>query len=318
MRRALGVLAAVPAWSAAPAWAHEAGRTSEAALAWTFDPAVVICLVVGGVLYGRGLARLRRAPTEPTRLSSAAIAAFAAGWLTLVLALMSPLHALGAFLFSAHMVQHELLMLVAAPLIVLGRAPLVLRAGMPAAARRPLARLGRRSLPRRLGTLLVLPLVAWSVHTVVLWGWHVPALFDATQRSDLVHALQHASFFGAALLFWWVVLEPTRAQHELLVRFGVVFTTSVHGAILGALLTVARTAWYVPYAATTTAYGLSPLEDQQLGGLVMWVPAGLVYVGAALALGAAYLRRGSPASRRIWERRDPRRPLANDAAVPSR
>ncbi len=298
MRRALALLTAVAASGAVPAWAHEANAVPAAALGWTLDPAVVLSLVAGGVLYARGAARLRRTPTEPTRLSNAALAAFAAGWLTVVLALVSPLHTLGAFLFSAHMVQHELLMLVAAPLIVLGRAPLVLRAGMPAAARRPLARLGRLPLPRRLGTLLVLPLVAWSVHTVVLWGWHVPALFDATQRSDLVHALQHASFLGAALLFWWVVLEPNRAARELLVRFGVVFTTSVHGAILGALLTVARTAWYAPYAATTAAYGLTPLEDQQLGGLVMWVPAGLVYVGAGLLLGAAYLRRGgSPSAR---------------------
>jgi putative membrane protein len=250
------------------------------------------------VLYARGVARLRSTPTEPRRPSNAAIAGFVAGWLTLVLALTSPLHALGGFLFSAHMVQHELLMLVAAPLIVLGSAPLVLRAGTPAWARRPLARFGRLSLPRRVGTLLVAPLVAWTVHTVVLWGWHVPALFDATQRSELVHALQHASFFGAALLFWWVVLEPTRAARELVVRFGVVFTTSVHGAVLGALLTIARTPWYAPYAATTAAYGLSPLEDQQLGGLVMWVPAGLVYVGAALALAAAYLRRRPPSSLR--------------------
>jgi len=138
--------------------------------------------------------------------------------------------------------------------------------------------------------LITAPFVAWLIHAVILWTWHIPALFQATIDSEFIHALQHTSFLGSALLFWWAVLHgPQRAM-----GFGVavlyMFTTALQSGLLGALLTFARGVWYPIYSETTAPWGLTPLEDQQLGGLIMWIPAGVVYIIAGLALFAGWLR----------------------------
>ena len=113
------------------------------------------------------------------------------------------------------------------------------------------------------------------------------ALFRQPSRSDWIHAAQHVSFFGSALLFWWslVLFAPGPRATELAVLY--LFTTAMHTSILGALLTFARTVWYPAYSPTAPQWGLSALEDQQIGGLIMWVPGGLVYLGAASVLFAA-------------------------------
>ena len=134
------------------------------------------------------------------------------------------------------------------------------------------------------------PLVAWVVHGVALWVWHAPALFDAAVRSELVHFFQHASFFGTALLFWWALFNARRGPAAYGAGVLYLFTTAVHSSLLGALLTFARTLWYQPYANTTQAWGLTAIQDQQLGGLIMWIPAGLVYVGAGLIMVVGMLR----------------------------
>jgi len=122
---------------------------------------------------------------------------------------------------------------------------------------------------------------AWLVHAVVIWGWHLPVLFQAALHNDALHGLQHLSFLGSALLFWWAILHPRR-QAGLGLSVLYLFTTAVHTAVLGALITFARTPWYPAYVAP--AAGLGPLEDQQLAGLVMWIPAGLAYLVAALVI----------------------------------
>jgi cytochrome c oxidase assembly factor CtaG/cytochrome c2 len=186
------------------------------------------------------------------------------------------------------MIQHEVLMLVAAPLLVLGRPlPLFLRA-LPLLWRRQLGKLGK-SL-RGSWRVLTQPLVAWTLHAAALWIWHIPRLFQATLTSELAHAWQHLSFFGTALCFWWALLSGHQERQGYGVAVLAVFTTALHSSLLGALLTFAPTPWYPAYAHTTAAWGLTPREDQQLGGLVMWIPAGVVYLLAALALGAGWLR----------------------------
>jgi putative membrane protein len=132
--------------------------------------------------------------------------------------------------------------------------------------------------------------VAWAIHAVALWIWHIPYLFQATLESDVVHTLQHISFFGSALLFWWAIINESAA----LARYGAgilyLFTTSIHSGLLGAFLTFTHRLLYPVYASSTDQWGLTPLEDQQLGGLIMWVPAGLVYIVAALFMFAGWLR----------------------------
>jgi cytochrome c oxidase assembly factor CtaG len=134
------------------------------------------------------------------------------------------------------------------------------------------------------------PFTAWVLHAVVLWAWHIPFLFDATLTSDWVHALQHLSFLGSALLFWWALIHGKQRRTGYGVAVLYMFTTALHSGLLGALLTFARSVWFRGYLETTYAWGLTPLEDQQLGGLIMWIPAGLVYIVAGLALFAGWMR----------------------------
>lgn len=259
---------------------------------WSVDPWVLALLLVSGVLYARGVWRLWSAAGWGRGIGRTQVFAFAAGWLTLVLALVSPLDTLGGRLFSAHMVQHELLMVVAAPLLVLGR-PLAAWTWAFEADRRK--RIGRAVQARWLASTwsaLTDPVVAWCVHASVLWLWHVPLLFSAALRHEGVHILQHATFLVSALFYWWTALgRDPRAGQGTGVAIGSLLTTMMHTAALGALLSLAPEPWYPPYIETTTALGLDPVEDQQLGGLVMWVPAGLAYLVAGLALMGRLLTR---------------------------
>jgi cytochrome c oxidase assembly factor CtaG len=249
--------------------------------AWEFDPGAAIPLAICAVLYLRG-ARVSRGASRLEQLL------FWSGWFTLFIALVSPLHPLGEALFSAHMTQHEILMLISAPLLVLSRPLAPMLWGLPFAWRRPLGQAARIRGFQRMWRAITRPSVAWCIHAVALWAWHIPALFDATLTSQWIHAAQHASFFGSALLFWWSLFEARGMHNGAGVLY--IFTTAIHTSILGALLTFAPSLWYPPYASTTRAWGLTPLEDQQLGGLIMWVPAGLVYIATGLALFARWLK----------------------------
>jgi putative membrane protein len=161
---------------------------------------------------------------------------------------------------------------------------------MPAGWARTAARWAGSPGWRRVWGVLINPFIAWLIHAAVLWTWHIPALFQATLDDEFVHALQHLSFLLSALLFWWAVIQgrPRASGYGVAVLY--LFTTALHSGFLGALITLARTVWYPAYEGTTTSWGLTPLEDQQLGGLIMWVPACSVYVVAGLALFAGWLR----------------------------
>jgi cytochrome c oxidase assembly factor CtaG len=250
--------------------------------AWGFDPGIVIPLALAAWLYMQGASLARG-------FRSWEIACFWVGWIVLSLSLLSPIHPLGEALFSAHMVQHELIMTVAAPLFVLGRPLIAGLWALPLRWRKLVGQASKAFLVQRGWNFLTLPLVAWLVHAVVLWGWHVPVLFQQTLRNDFIHSLQHISFLGAALLYWWSLFHAHGRK-----GYGVsvlsLFTTAVHTVLLGALLTTAPSPLYPAYSARTALWGLTPLEDQQLAGLIMWVPAGIVYVGAGLALCAFLLR----------------------------
>ncbi|HVX65738.1 MAG TPA: cytochrome c oxidase assembly protein [Bryobacteraceae bacterium] len=254
--------------------------------AWSFDPVIVLCLAVSALLYWRGAWRERGISTREQ-------CAFWAGWAALALALISPLHPVGEVLFSAHMVQHEVLMLVAAPLLVLGRPLVPFVWGLPLSWRRGAGRVVKLRAVERAWRVVTHPLAAWSIHLIALWVWHAPSLFDATLESDWVHTFQHASFLGSALLFWWSLLRRSEYRTGSGAAVLYVFTTAVHTSVLGALLTFAPVPLYPAYT-NTVAWGLSAIEDQQLGGLVMWVPGGVVLTGAGLLLFARWIREPEP------------------------
>jgi putative membrane protein len=258
--------------------------------AWEFDPLVVLGLAVSGVVYAIGLRRLWKTTRVGSGLRRWQAGAFALGWFAAVVALISPLHPMGRVLFSAHMTQHEILMLVTAPLMVLGRPMVVFLWAFSNQTARKLAACTKARAWQKTWHAISNPFSAWLIHLFALWIWHVPSLFEATIENDFIHALQHISFLFSALLFWWAVLH---GRHKVL-GYGMavlyMFTTALHSGILGALLTFTTILCYPSYAQTPTSWGLTPLEDQQLGGLIMWIPAGLVYIVAALILFAGWLQ----------------------------
>jgi len=276
-----------------PAFAHP-GRPPaphDLAASWATEPFAVAAVLALGLAYAWGLWRLYRRAGAWRGVTRGAAVAFALGWLALAVALASPLHPLGSALFAAHMAQHELLMVVAAPLLVLGRPLVALAWALPRAAHRAAAGVARAAHALR---ALADPWVAAAVHGVAVWAWHAPALYSLALRSEVAHAAQHASFLGTALLFWWAVLggrgSGPRRNDALGARLLVLFLTALHTGALGALITFALRPLIPAYLTTTAPWGFTPLEDQQLAGLVMWIPGGVAYVAAALWLIAGVLR----------------------------
>lgn len=252
---------------------------SELAGAWTVEPFLVVTLAVTATVFGRGTARLGRRIPRPD--ASKRAASFYAGLAVVAAALMSPLDALAHALFSAHMTQHLVLMTVAAPLLAYARPGAALMAGLPAGGRDMARRAGLRSSGGlgRAAHALAHPLVVWSIGAVVLWAWHMPSLYELALSHDAVHALEHASFLGAALLFWGVVFRTSarRGVGRPLAAL-LVFGTGAQSAALGAVLLFASMPLYPVHDVGARLWHTSPLHDQQLAGALMWGPPGVVYV----------------------------------------
>lgn len=260
--------------------------------AWHFDGPVAFNLAVFAAIYLCGTARIWRRSGWGQGVSWGQAAAFAAGLLTVVVALMSPLDTLGNDLSWVHMSQHMVLMAVAAPLIIIGAPGFVVLWAIPRAGRLPAARLPRRTaLGRTLSNVSWNPLFAWGLHAAVLWGWHLPVLYEWALYDPVVHDIEHLSFFLAACLFWRIVIDH-RSHLRLNAGLGVLylFTTSLHATMLGVFMALAPRPWYAIYAGRTERWMLSPLEDQQLAGLIMWMPACTIYAVAAAILFALWLR----------------------------
>ncbi|HEY7503386.1 MAG TPA: cytochrome c oxidase assembly protein [Gemmatimonadales bacterium] len=273
--------------------------------AWSWEPAVLAGLAVTAALYARGMGRLRAQSRRRGRARRIEALAFWAGWVALAAALLSPLHRLGEVLLAAHMAQHELLMALAAPLLVLSRPLVVTLWGLAPRWRRaiggPVSRL--RPLWRGLSRLEV----AWLLHALAIVVWHLPGLYQRAADSALLHSLQHTSFLLTALLFWYSVLPGAALRNRQGPAILALFATMVYTGGLGALLTLGQAQWYPGYGDAAPLWGLTPLQDQQLAGLIMWVPGGISYLLAAAWLVVDWLRaselravrleRGAPAWR---------------------
>jgi putative membrane protein len=270
------------AWAVAAgvAAAHDGGHVPAGPSGW--DLGVTAGLVALAVLYARGRLRLGRVVARRTRVAPAA---FWAGWMAMLAAVLPPLDGLAVQRFSAHMVQHELLMLVGAPLLIVGRAFATVLLGLPERGRTAAARLLQTAPAGSAWRVLSAPLAAWALHGLAVWLWHVPALYEGAVRHEALHFVQHATFAGTAMLFWSGLIHGRygRAGYGASVFF--VFTTLVHTGLLGAVFTLAPSPLYPLYAAQTP----DAMADQQLAGLVMWVPAGFVLTVTGLALFAAWI-----------------------------
>ena len=257
---------------------------------WEFQPLVVVVLLLAASLYALGVWRLWRSAAVGAGIRKREALSFAAGWLVVALALVSPLHALGGALFSAHMTQHELLISLGAPLLVLGRPLIPFVWALPPGWRASLREAARSRAFSTAWRALTLPSVAFGLHAVALWTWHLPRFYQATLTSEFVHSLQHTTFLAAALLFWWTIFNARGGEFRRGLAVFYLFATVLQTGALGALLTFGGSLWYPAYGATTLQWGLTPLEDQQLGGLIMWIPGSIAYVLAGLWIFAAWLQ----------------------------
>ncbi|MDP8977141.1 MAG: cytochrome c oxidase assembly protein, partial [Actinomycetota bacterium] len=252
--------------------------------AWSLDPLVLLAVLVAGWWYAAGVGSLWRSAGRGQVITRAQVVAFLGGVGAVLVALVSPLDALGGALFSAHMSQHLLLTLLAAPLLALGAPLQAMGWGLPGPLRRRANRLQGRL--RRALRNPALPALGLALYTLVFTLWHVPVLYDAALRMESVHVAEHVTMLGTALAFWWPIVRPRRTHAGAGVLL--LFASLVATGVLAALLIFAPRAWYA-YPATE-AWGLSPLQDQQLGGAVMWVPGGIVYVVAGAAVLLRWLR----------------------------
>jgi cytochrome c oxidase assembly factor CtaG len=253
---------------------------------WEWRSDVSLVLLTAGIVYIFGWLRLRQ--TGSVRLASfRRLFAYLGGLLTIAIALMSGIDELQPFLFWVHMVQHELLMVVAAPLILVAWPMPFTIWGLPPSLRQYTGRLLAHDRILRSGLdLLLRPVIAFAISTLTLWIWHLPAAYDAALANNWVHNLEHVSFFGAFILYWWVLIGappqpsrlPTNASRGLYLLSG---ATQI--ALLGGLITLSDQVLYTHYLTVQQLTGLSALQDQQLAGAIMWFPGPLIF-GIAAAL----------------------------------
>jgi len=256
---------------------------------WDLHPLVVVPLFVTLALYLLGIRRLWRRAGTGRGITPWSVTSFLAGWVTAVIAVVSPVAWLSEILFSVHMTQHTLLMLVAAPLLAFGQ-PLL--AWLWAFDERRRERIARPFRGARVVTAwhhATSPLAVFLIQAAALWLWHIPSWYEAALHNDAIHAFEHVCLVLAGSLFWWAMVRGRYGRMGYGLAVVYVFLTAVHSGTLGALLTIAPDPWYLSYVRQAREWGVDPLDDQQLAGLLMWIPAGVVFIVLGLALMAAWL-----------------------------
>ena len=254
-------------------------------IGWNLDPVLLLPLLLALLIYAVGWVRLAKRASAPPRP-----ALFLSGWTVLTLSLVSPLHEAGEQSFTMHMVEHELIMLVATLLLAASGAGGTLAWGLSRPLRQALGGSWKSPLTA-LWKRLTEPVTATLVQAVVMWAWHAPALFDRALDSSGWHIFQHSCFFLSSLLFWWAMLHPRSRSSGYGVSAACLFVTSLISGALGALMSFSASPWYAAYAAMgMTGIGLDPIDDQRIAGLIMWIPGGLVHGVAALAMFYKWLK----------------------------
>lgn len=256
---------------------------------WEWEPSIVLgsALLGGAYLYAVGPLRCRFRLARA--VSRGRVALFLLGVAVMFLALVSPLDHVGdKYLFSAHMAQHLLLIVVMPPLLLLGTPGWLLR---------PLI---RRPAVAQFARLVTFPVVAFVLFNGNLWLWHLPVLYDLALRYEGVHIVEHLSFMVTAVIGWWPVLSPLPEVPRLPNpgRMLYLFLNSLPSAALGILFVFTREPLYPTYVAAPRVFGISALTDQQLGGLLMWVPGNLVYLLAISILFFVWFSRQEPTTSR--------------------
>jgi putative membrane protein len=274
--------------------------------AWNAEPSLLIPIVVTVILYGLGVHRVWQRAGVGRGITRRSWICFSGGILALLIALVSPLDALANVLFSAHMTQHLILMLLAAPLLVMSDFPLALLWGVPRPSAHSVGYHAHQSQAlSRVWKVVSSPVAAWLLFAISMWFWHAPTLYEAALRDEGLHDVEHLAFLMTGMLFWWVLFRHTTQKH---IHYGMaipyLFTTVLHSGILGALMTFTSQPWYPYYADRVAPWGLTPLQDQQLAGLIMWLPGGTVLTLFTIGYFAAWLHMLEQRSVRSARRND--------------
>ena len=281
------VLLATPAAAHGPAPATPPDA-SALLLGWTFEPLPTLGILAALVWWRWAVARVNGAhPANP--VPRRRTVAFVGGMAAVAVALLSGIERYDTSLFSIHMVQHVLLMLVAAPLLALA-APvtLVLRVSSPETRRRRLLPL----LHSRVVRFLAHPVVAWLMFAALMWAAHFSPLFDASLEDPVVHDIEHLLFLSGALLFWWpaVALDPAPWRMSHPARIGYLFTQMTQNTFLAVVILNATTVLYPHYATLVQPWGMTALEDQRLAAGIMWIVGDAIFLTAILAVVAGWMR----------------------------
>ena len=253
--------------------------------AWSFPVIPFVGLALAQVVYLRGWSVARR--TRPRELRPWRAACFLAGILSLWIAVASPIEALDDFLLAVHMIQHFILMSIAPPLLVLGSPTVPMLRGLPRfLIRFPAGPLLRTRWIRSVLRFVTHPVAAWLAMNIAYLGWHVPALFELTFRSERIHDFEHLCFFLTSLGFWWVVLTPWPA-HARWPRWATIpylLSADVVNTVLSATLAFSGKVLYPSYVAAPRISTLTPLKDQVAAGAEMWVLNSIVFLIPAVVL----------------------------------
>lgn len=254
-------------------------------LAWRLDPSILLGLLALATVYAAGAIKPRRASWEQ-------VVSFFGGLLVLFVALESPLDTLGdGYLLSLHMTQHLLLVLVVPPLLLYGT---------PAEALRPIFDLKPIGAAAR---FLTRGMVAFAIYNVVFALWHLPVLFDLTLRNEEIHIMEHLLFIGVGILAWWPILSPLPEVPRLSYPFQMLylFLQTLPCGFVGALITLSGAVLYTPYATAPRVWGgVTPLADQQIGGLAMWIGGSVYYFLAFMVVFFIWASQDERDSRRLF------------------
>ena len=273
---------------------------------WNWEPSILIgtVLITGLYLYAIGPLRKRYFPEEPVKTGQTV--SFLLGIFFMFLSLVSPLDELGdSYLFSAHMVQHLVLTMIGPPLLVIGT---------PGWFIKPLV---RNKIAFRVAKALTYPAVAFVLYNVDFWLWHAPPLYNATLENQNIHILEHLTFIVFGILNWWPMFSQSKDLPRLSIGGQVLylFLSGMPSVLLGAGLTFSPPL-YAPYIAAPRVWGISAATDQQLGGLIMWVPVSISYIVVMSVLFIRWMQQ-QEAKQMAEEREAYEKQEAGDGAVMS-